>query len=132
MALVLAALSEMRTIETKQDVITYIERQGWFDIHPEDLRPQNNYEPRWHTLIAAGRFHGVASGWMMPHDQNDHWEISREGHDVLAKLRLRFSSGEYDVRNGYLWSPRFKKWLCPTYAPSDRDWPRPSDQIYYV
>ena len=127
MALVLAALQEMRGINTKQQTIAYIEKKGWFDLQPEDLEsyPTHKYEAKWHTMIAFGRQWCADAGLVNPHQERDMWEISAFGTERLAGVREKFKSGIYDVRRGYLWSPAFKKWLCPDWEPSARDLKRP-------
>lgn len=128
MALLIAALYEMRAIRTKQDTIDYIQAHHWFDLQPGDLKPyETQTEPRWHSMIAWARLAAVHREFMLHHDENDHWEISRKGIDKMEQLRRQFTSGELDVRRCYFWSRTFKKWMNPTYEPSDTDHRRPLD-----
>jgi len=131
MTLLLAALREMRATRTKQEAISYIQAQGWFDLRPEDWKPLDSQaEPRWHTMIAWARMDCVHRDLMFHHDENDHWEITRKGLDKFEQLRSRFSREELDVRRCYLWSCAFKKFMNPTYEPSERDHTRPDDIVF--
>ena len=128
MAMILAALYEKRAILTKQETIEHIQRQCWFDLQPGDWNPyETQTEPRWHSMIAWARLAAVHREFMLHHDESDHWEISRKGIDKMEELKQKFSRGELEVRRGYLWSRAFKRWLCPTYEPSDKDARRPGD-----
>ena len=128
MTVLLATLREMRAMRTKQEAISYIQTQGWLDLRPEDWKPlESQTEPRWHSMIAWARMDCVNSDLMFHHDENDHWEITREGLDKFEQFRGRFSREELDVRRCYLWSRAFKRFMNPTYEPSERDHTRPDD-----
>jgi hypothetical protein len=126
--LLLAALRELRGSVSKQTALQYISDRKWFCIEPEDLKPypsqQHTHEPRWKTLVAWGRKDSVIRDYIMSHER-DSWALSREGIRVWDLHRPKFASGEHDVRRGYLWTPQFKRYLCPTYEPSASDAKRP-------
>jgi hypothetical protein len=133
MTMLFAALYEMRAIRTKQEAVAFIQAQGWFDLRPGDWKPYDTQtEPRWHSMIAWARLACVHREFMFPHDENDHWEITRKGLEKIERLRGRFASGELDVRRCYYWSRKFKKWMTPSYEPSDNDHRRPEDRQEYV
>jgi hypothetical protein len=127
--LVLAALYEMRGIKTKQETIAFIEEHRWFNLQPNDTveYPTHPYEPRWHTWIAFGRQWAIDRNLMSHFGGRDQWEISPKGIEKFESVRDKLRCNQYKVRHGYLWSPVFKKWLCPDYEPSGKDAKRPSD-----
>jgi len=128
MTMLLAALQEMGSINTKQEVIAYIRAKGWFDLRPDDWKPyESQSEPRWHSMLASARMECVYRDLMFGHDENDHWQITRKGLDKIEQFCGRFASGQLDVRRCYLWSPKFKARMSPGYQPSDGDHTRPDD-----
>ena len=122
----LAALHEMRGVNTKIQTIAYIEKMAWFDLPPEDLEsyPTHQYEAIWHTKLAFARQWCVRPRkplLMSDHRERDEWEISDLGRERLLGVREKFRTGIYDVREGHLWSLAFKQWLRPGYEPSASD-----------
>jgi hypothetical protein len=125
-SVLLAALHEMRGVNTKLQTIAYIEKMGWLDLQPEDLEsyPTYKYEAIWHTKIAFARQWCVRSPktlLMTDHRERDEWEISDLGRERLLGVSEKFRTGVYDVSKGHLWSLDFKRWLRPGYEPSESD-----------
>jgi len=122
----LAALHEMRGVNTKLQTIAYIEKMGWFDLPPEDLESYqtHQYEAIWHTKLAFARQWCVRPGkplLMSDRRERDEWEISDLGRERLLGVREKFRTGIYNVSEGHLWSLDFKRWLRPGYEPSASD-----------
>jgi hypothetical protein len=128
--LVLAALHQMQGVRTKQEMIAYIDKHGWFHLNPGDevVYPSHEYtnkEPRWHTWIAFGRQAAAEKDLLSHFGGRDQWKISPKGTEKLDGVRAKLASGVYDIRRGYFWCPVFKSWLCPGYTQSDKDAKRP-------
>jgi len=120
--LVLYALLELGGVCSKQEVLDFIERAEYYDLKAHDLPPyKNQTEPRYHTLVGWARFHAVQLGWMVDVDEKDNWQLSRDGRGILDRTIQRYRSGELSVRECYLWTPKFKKLVDPTYEPSPKD-----------
>lgn len=131
-SLVLAALTTLKGVKTKQQTIRFIERSRWFAIKPEHLDPYSshedgNREPRWHTLLAFAKQHCADRGFVGNH--YDQWEITAVGAERFTKVRQKFEHGIFDVTKCFLWSMEFKKFMCPTYEASDRDWTGPESEL---
>lgn len=112
---------------TRQDTVDYIAQEGWFVHADEDNKPYpfaGHNEPRWRVLIAFGRKDAYDRDRLF-RNQRDHWELNRQGADEFRAVLSHFKSGKGDVAKGYLWTPRFKKLLDPSYAPTSADAPRP-------
>jgi len=108
----------------KQDVIEYIRQRGYLNIQPEDLDSYvTQTEPRWNTDIAFRRKDGVEWGLLF-NNQRDCWELTRDGIEILEKIKKACVERRYDVRECYLWTKHLKKALDPTYKPSSADKPR--------
>ena len=126
--LLFAALRELSGSVTKQTAVQYISNRKWFALEPEDSKPypsqQHTHEARWKTLIAWARKDSALRDLMLNHER-DSWALSREGVRRWDSLRLRFSTGELEVKDGYLWSAIFKLYLCPTYTPCPNEAKRP-------
>ena len=84
--------------------------------------------PGWTTLVAFARLDCVERGWMEDRGR-DQRRISATGQQVLGKLKTRCSEGAIDVRHGYLWTPKFKRVLAPTYTPAGTDAKRPGGSL---
>jgi hypothetical protein len=126
MVMLLAALSELRAIRTKQEVLAYIQHHHWFDIQADDWNPYpSQTEPKWHTMIAWARKDCVERGWMFDHDELDSWEATRSGLKLFEKYAPQFETAELDVSKCYLWSTVFKRRMCSRHQPSSRDLARP-------
>lgn len=127
MVLVMQALDELGGSNTKQDVIDYINRSGYYDVTKHDLPPyKNQNEPKYHTLLAWARKDCVLRDAIL-NNERDAWALSRIGRSKLENIRRRFANGEWDVRRCYLWTPIFKKKFFPAYVPSEDDAKRPED-----
>lgn len=127
MVLVMQALDELGGSNTKQEVVDYINRSGYYDVTKHDLEPyENQNEPKYHTLLAWARKDCVLRDAIL-NNERDAWALSRSGRSQLGMIRLRFHSQEWDVRRCYLWTPKFKRKLVPTYEPSGADAKRPED-----
>jgi hypothetical protein len=123
--LVLHTLHELGGSNTKQQVIAHISQPGYYAVTKYDLpRYENHNEPKYHTLLAWTRKDCVARDLILDHEQ-DAWVLSREGRRKVDEIHRVFSKGEYDVRKCYLWTPKFKKILFPTYQPSVAEAKRP-------
>ena len=126
--MLLDALAEIGTMTTKRETIAYISERHYFHIVAEDLEPYPSAlypEPRWHVLIAWARKDCVQHDWMFRHDQNDCWQITRDGLSVLSKAVQRFRDDTWDVRRCYVWTEALKRHVLPTYEPNSNDRPRP-------
>jgi len=127
--LLFAALRELGGSVTKQTAVQYILSNKWFALEPEDLKPYpsqlHTREARWKTLIAWARKDSTLRELMLDHER-DSWSLSREGIRRWDLLRSRFATGEIEVKDGYLWSPAFKHFLCSTYRPCLSEAKRPS------
>jgi hypothetical protein len=122
----LFVLEEMpRRPARKQEVIEYIRQRRYLDIRPEDLeRYITQTEPRWNTDIAFRRKDGVEWGLLF-NNQRDCWDLTRDGIELLERVKTACSAKEYDVRECYLWTKYLKKALDSSYEPSPADKPRP-------
>lgn len=128
MVMLLAALKDIGTMVSKREAIGYISEQKYFRVVEEDFDPYPSAlypEPRWHVLIAWARKDCVTRGLMFDHDENDCWQITRDGVYANSKCVQRFQDGSWDVRRCYVWTEVLKKRLLPTYEPSAQDRPRP-------
>src|SRR5215207_2698445 len=124
-----AALHELCGNQSKRDTIAFIQGHHWFDVQAEDRVPYpstTTKEPRWHTAIAWGRKDAVIAELMFDHP-HDQWELTRRGIEEFRTIRSLYQAGDLRVQHCFLWSPTFKSWMVPSYAPSPRDWPRPKD-----
>jgi hypothetical protein len=109
----------------KQEVIEYIRQRRYLDIRPEDLESYvTQIEPRWNTDIAFRRKDGVEWGLLF-NNQRDSWELTRDGVEILEKVKKDCIAKKYDVRECYLWTKQLKKALDPSYEPSSADKSRP-------
>ena len=126
MVLVLFALNTMGAIRSKQEVLRFIRSQGWLAATPED---RGNYdgcrEPKSSTLLCYARKDAVETELMFDHDENDHWEITREGQRFLENEAHRFRSKAQRVYCCFMWTPRFKAIIDPGYMPLGKDWAVP-------
>ena len=126
--MLLDAVADIGTITSKRETIAYISEHVYFPIIEEDLQPYPSAlypEPRWHVLIAWARKDCVQRGWMFHHDENDCWQITRDGLSILSKSAHRFRDGTWDVRRCYVWTEQLKRHFLPTYEPSSGDVQRP-------
>lgn len=133
--MLLHVLSELKNDQKKTYVTGCIRMWGLFALAPEDEKPYPSVsaiggdEPRWNTLVAFARQDCMDRGWMAEKARNQ-WRISDLGRQVISKSRERATGGLLDVRHGYLWTPKFKKIMCPTYQPGESDAKRPTGSIY--
>ena len=109
----------------KQEVIEYIRERRYLNIRPEDLESYvTQTEPRWNTDIAFRRKDGVEWGLLFNRERNA-WDLTRDGIEVLGKVKNACLKKEYDVRKCHLWTERLKKAFDPSYEPSVADTPSP-------
>lgn len=131
-SLLLAALNELGGSNPKSDVIRFIAEQRWFELQPEDKKPypsqiDNSREPRWHTLIAWARKDSSLHDLVNDHEHNS-WSLTRYGREKWEAKRKDFESGKLKATKCYLWTAKFKSYMCPSYKPGPDDEQRP---IYF-
>jgi len=80
-------------------------------------------------MIAFGRQWAVERRLLSENTERDQWEISPPGKERFDGVREKFRNGKYNVRRCYLWSSKFKKWICPDYEPSEQDSKRPAEML---
>ena len=125
--LVLYALWKLGARNSKQETIGFISGNGLFNVTSHDLPAYvGKSEPKYHTLLAWARKDGTIKEWIFDDDWNS-WGITRHGRDVLDAAMRKLSNHDWDVRECYNWSPKFKKVIDPTYEPSERDRKHPKD-----
>jgi len=127
MALLLAALENIRVSVSKREVIQHISSHKFFDIQDEDRLPYpsaSTHDPRWHCLIAWARKDCVQREWVFD-DERDAWGITRAGIDIHQRTLGKFLEGSWKAHRCYLWTPTFKKLMQPSYLPSKNDLARP-------
>jgi hypothetical protein len=113
----------------KQEVIEFIRQRHYLYIRPEDLESYiTQIEPRWNTDIAFRRKDGVERGLLF-NNHRDAWELTRDGIELLEKVKKAFAIQKYDVRECYLWTKNSKKALDPIYEPSSADRLRSRDYL---
>ena len=109
----------------KRKVIEYIQRRHYLDIQPSDVESYiTQTEPRWHTDIAFRRKDGVKWGLLF-NNQRDCWDLTRDGIELLEKVKAACVAKKYDVRECYLWTKHLKRALDPSYELSSADKVRP-------
>ena len=129
--LVLYSLNELWGACTKAEVLRFIQRDGLYDITKHDIPPyENQNEPKYHTLLCWARKDAIESEWMLDTGERDAWQLARAGREVLERNIGRFRNGKLSVRRCYLWTPKFKKQVDPTYEPSPDDSIRPEDFLF--
>lgn len=133
--MLLHVLHDLKGAHRKLYVTACIQMWDIFAFADEDRTPypsvkeRGGDDPRWTTLVAFSRLDCVERGWMEGRGR-DQWRISADGQQILGKLKTRCSEGAIDVRHGYLWTPKFKRVLSPTFSPGDTDAKRPWGAIY--
>jgi hypothetical protein len=126
--LVLYSLFELGGACTKREVLSFVQNADLYEITRHDLPPyENQNEPKYHTLLAWARKDALIAGWLIDTTERDAWQLSRPGREILDRTTKRFRSGDLSVRMCYLWTPKFKKRVDPTYEPSPDDRIRPED-----
>jgi hypothetical protein len=124
--LVLYSLRELCGACEKQEVLKFIQNADLYDISRYDLPPYpGQNEPKYHTLLAWARKDALIEGWLVDTRERDAWQLSRTGGQVLDKAIQKFRSSEWTVRKCYLWTPKFKKLVDPSYETSPEDASRP-------
>jgi hypothetical protein len=127
MTMVLAALYDFGSCMSKQATIDYVHTRGWFNLEPEDRDPfPSQTEQKWRTMLAYARKDCADRDLLDKGAGRDIWQLTRKGRECFEKVRNGLQDGQ-SVRRGFLWSPKFKKWLCSGYEPSDADVKRPSN-----
>ncbi len=128
--LVLYTLRELSGACTKKEVLAFIQDGDLYDITRHDLPPyESKDEPKYHTLLCWARKDAVEDGWMLDTGERDAWQLARPGRELLERAILRFRDGTLSVRECYLWTPKFKKQIDPTFVPSPEDRIRPEDLL---
>ena len=130
--LILYALRELGSQHSKKEVLRFIQDARLYQVIPDyDLPPYaNKNEARYQTLLAWARKDAFETDWLVQTDERDAWQISRLGRAVLEKNLQRFlTGGDLDVRKCYLWTPKFKKLVHPSYEPSNEDAERPEEVL---
>ena len=125
--MVVYALSQLRRICTKQEVLRFIREQRLYAIQPEDTQSyESKNEWKSDTLLCWGRKHAVMDslGWMFHHDEKDCWDITRDGLSELEDIFKRFRAKRLAIQKCFMWSPEFKVIVDPSYVASARDTPR--------
>jgi len=134
-AMLLHVLDDLKGSQSKSLVTACIRRWGLFAYADEDWKPypsvkeKGGNESRWMTLVAFARLDCVEREWM-DEKGRDQWRISTLGKQIIERVKARCLEGAVDVRHGYLWTPKFKKILAPTYVATDSDAKRPWGSIY--
>lgn len=127
-ALLLAALKDAGVSLSRREAVECISEHGWFAVQAEDWKPypsqRTTREARWKTLIAWARKDAVLRDFVNDFER-DSWSLSRHGHMLWDRMLSKFALHELDVSRGYIWTPAFKRRLCPDYTPSERDAQRP-------
>jgi len=101
----------------KREVIEYIQRRGYLDIKPEDVKPyMSQVEPKWNTDVAFRRKDGVEYELLF-NERYDCWDLTRDGKDLIERIIEACKTKKYDVRKCYLWTRHLKKALDPSYVP---------------
>jgi hypothetical protein len=126
--LVLTALRELGGSCSKEEVLDLIEHRGLYEITRHDLPAYDGQgEPKYHTLLAWARKDALVEGWLEDTSERNAWQLSRLGREKLESVALRYKRGELNVRECYLWTPKFKKEVDRTYLPSSADRARPEE-----
>jgi len=126
--LVLYALQELGGVCAKREVLSFIQYADLYEITRHDLPPyKSQSEPKYHTLLAWARKDALIAGWLIDTSEQDAWQLSRPGRNILARTTTRYRNGNLSVRMCYLWTPKFKKTVDPAYVPSADDRVRPEE-----
>ena len=129
--LLLYALRPLSSGATKEIVLSKIEDEKWLSLQQEDYDPypsawyHNLPEPRWMTLIAYARDHGKGFGFIA-NDERNCWKITDSGIEQVERLCRKASEHELDVTRCFLWSPKFKLLLDPTFSEDQKQAKRPT------
>ena len=101
----------------RQDCIEYISNNGWLNIAPADIPPYaSTSEPRWHTALSFARENLAGAGYL-DRSIKDSWAPTREGINSAVGVVRDFASGTLDVRQCFLWTPKLKLMIDPSYIP---------------
>lgn len=125
--LLMIALRNLQHGPTKQECLSYISENQWFDIKPDDIRPYpgaTHPEPRWHTLMSWARENCARSEFLERKPMNS-WRPTQSGLNAAVYVRKAFQESFLDIRKAYLWTPAFKKFMCENYLPTMDDASRP-------
>jgi hypothetical protein len=123
--LLLAVLQGRRGFLRKQEVLSHIESNHWFEISDRDRSPyRSQSEPRWHTLLAWARKDAV-DGKLFENNDKDQWELSLDGRNSFIHARQAFRDKHCLVSACFFWSRDFKHFIDHEYQPSSADVSRP-------
>jgi hypothetical protein len=132
----LYVLREIGGMNRRRDVCDYIRAERLLALNQGDTIPYpTQSEPAWMTDIAWARKTGVLFG-IINDDEPNAWEINRQGTNALRGIFEGATSGEFDVKQCFLWSEKLRRTFVPSYLPSPADSPRPprrrrSDSPHY-
>lgn len=121
MCLVLKALDELRGVSTKVEVLSHIDSRGWIVTIEEDFgRASLSGELKYQNRLAWAKKDALEKGYVFKSGR-DCWEITRQGIEAVKRAEGLFSTGEWDIRNCYMFTPLFKLMMNPNYSPSGSD-----------
>jgi hypothetical protein len=122
LVMVLYALSELRGIRTKEDVLRLIRQRRFYELRPEDKESyEGKREWKSDTLLCFARKDAVGAGFMFNHDEKNSWEITRSGLDALAGVVAYFHSQPIALRRCFMWRPEFKLIIDPSHTDISED-----------
>jgi hypothetical protein len=70
--------------------------------------------------------------WLVDTSERDAWQLSRDGRKMLENIFSRYRDRKLDVRQCYLWTPKFKKRVDPNYEPSAKDAVRREELLSFL
>lgn len=117
---------------SRKKCLDEIVERGWLEIGPKDKLPypsMESPEERWKNLVSWAREHCAQAGFI-ERQPRDCWRPTKIGLNEGALLRKRFMAGELNVRECYMWTKKFKKFMCADYSPDSSDVQRPRYDIY--
>jgi tetratricopeptide (TPR) repeat protein len=111
-------------------VLAFIQDSQIYDITKHDLPPyESKDEPKYHTLLCWARKDALEREWLLDTGERDAWQLARDGRELLERTIRRFRAHNLSVGECYLWTPKFKKQIDPTYQPSPSDRVRPEEAL---
>jgi len=122
--LVLFVIHKLARPCTRAEVLELVDLKRYYDIQLEDLETVGS-EPRFRNQLAWARKDALECGWLDGNGIKNWWALSKRGKEYLESVLRAFLSRQLDISRCYLWTPKFKKLLDPSYEPSPRDAKRP-------
>lgn len=130
--MVLKAVSLLGGANTEQMVREFIGAADYYRADRHDLPPYAGLDAeKYHVLMAWARKDCVDRGLIRERGE-DAWELSLSGRWKLRKIQRWCESGRFDLRQCYLWTPKFKALMDPEYKYSSKDARGPEDVIDQV